>query len=136
MKKLLMFLALAFSSPAVAQEMGPFEPEAPPVLTYEKSANAERSAKKWRNIWLAANALDLGGTIVAIESGKGREANPAAKLIFGKNIKTEEVIAFKAGGMALFALLAPKEPENRRIHYKVGAIITGAVGAVNLRVFF
>ena len=99
----LLALAALIAVPAYGQTYGPPDTvEVPPRydrITAPPSQSDRDCVRKWRGRALLAHAADAATTVAAIETGKGREGNPLARLAFGKNVTTAEFLAFKAGAV-------------------------------------
>lgn len=113
--------------------------EAPPQ--YQPPPEKVRCVRNWRRAYYAAQALDIGTTVVGIESGRGREANPVYKLIFGKDVKSWHVLALKGAtiGLSEWAtgkVLRAGDYAGACTSYKLSAGLIGGVALLNVRVFF
>lgn len=104
----------------------------PVVAAYEP----ERSCvKRWRLIHAATQAADIASTVYIVESGKGTEANPIIRGLFGKRPKVHELVAFKAVQFGILEWRASKaSPQGACTMHKIGAVITGATVGLNLRI--
>ena len=108
---------------------------------WEPLPDERRCLRRWGRAYYAAQALDIGTTVAAIESGRGREANPVYKLAFGKKVTTMEVLAFKAVSMgatkwSLSRLRRDGDFYGACKSYKISGGLIGGVALLNLRVFF
>ena len=146
MPSLLALPATAFL--AVVGPNGPVLEPKPAVERVEATApvqpaedDAGRCVRRWRLIHAGAQAADVATTVYAVESGKGTEANPLIRALLGKRPKAHELIAFKAVNFGLIewqaqGALARGDSKAACRAHKIGAVITGGVAALNLRVVF
>lgn len=130
--------AMAIPS-AHAQEATPVVvTEAPEPPQYQVPPEKVRCVRNWRRAYYAAQALDIGTTVVGIESGRGREANPVYKLIFGADVKSWHVLAMK--GLTIGAnewhMSRSADFDGACRTYKISAGVIGGVALLNLRVLF
>lgn len=96
---------------------------------------------RWRSLHYAAQAADIATTIAAIETGRGVEGNPLVRAIGGKRPNILHLLAIKAPMVGLVEWQANREwragdYKGACQSYKIGAIVTGGIAGINLRVFF
>lgn len=133
---------------AHAQDLPPMVEVAPDVWSTRTEASPvppspkDRSCvRNWRRVYYAAQAADIASTIYAIESGKGREGGPLYRALFGKNVKSYEVLGLKAVMLGAFEfdihrMTRVGDYRTPCQAYKIGGIFTGGLAMVNLRVVF
>lgn len=123
-------------SPAHAQVYGPPAPEAaqPAPQWSIEDQRIRREAKRTEIVFQALNVVDAVETCVAINSGKGHEANPLLPK------KCGGIVAVKAIGGVLHYLLFDhmndRNPRQARTFARISAGIMGGVVVANLRIVF
>lgn len=122
----------------VAPDVWSTRTEAMPVPPSPKDRSCVR---RWRTISRIAQAADIITTVAAIESGRGKEANPVYTALFGRNVKSWHVVALKGAtiGMTEWAtskVLRSGDYAGACTSYKISGGLIGGVALLNLRVFF
>ena len=108
---------------------------------WEPLPGERRCLRRWGRVYYAAQALDIATTVAAIESGRGAEANPVYKLMFGKKVSSVEVLGFKALSMGATEFMLSRTRRDGDFEgvcrsYKISAGLIGGVALLNIRVFF
>lgn len=117
-------------------------PYNPPTFPETAVVDKDRECvRKWRGRAMLAHAADTATTVAAIETGRGREGNPLARLTFGKNVTSGEFVAFKLGMIGLqegVNALALTKGDYAGVcrNYRITAFVIGGVAMLNLRVHF
>ncbi len=140
--------AMAIPSAHAQEALPPMVEVAPDVwstraepMPVPPSPKDRSCVRNWRRAYYAAQAADVITTVAGIESGKGKEGNPLYTAIFGKDVKSWQVLALKGVSIGLSEWATDKvlrggDYAGACTSYKISGGLIGGVALLNIRVFF